>query len=252
MKKDRLSEIKEVIRKYGKITYETLSELFPDVSNMTIRRDLVQLEKEGAILRVRNGAISVDEISKKAETQFVHRLDYKVDEKKEIAKKTIDLIDTSNCIFIDSGSTTLHLAKELPDDDYYIITNALNVATEILRKSKPTVSILGGDVSRNNLVTIGKTTREFLNNLYIETAIMTTTAFSLESGFTCGFEPEAEIKSAVIAKAKKVVILLDSSKIGKSMPYRFADLADVDYIITDSNFPADTAEKLKTLGIEVL
>ena len=191
-------------------------------------------------------------MSKKEEKQFVQRIDYKVTEKKEIAHKALSLIDTNNCIFIDCGSTTLHLVKEMPDDNYYIVTNSLNIAMDLLRKTKPTVAVLGGDVSRNNLVTIGKTSLDFLDSICLETAIMATTAFSLESGFTCGFQPEAEIKSAVIKKANKVILLLDSSKLGKSMPYRFAELKDIDYIVADKGFPKDIKEELEKQGITVL
>ena len=159
MKKNRLEQIKEIIEKYGKVSYDKLQSLLPNVSNMTLRRDIITLEEQGYVLRVRGGAISLDELSKKSEQEFVKRFADNVQEKKEIAEKTIHLIKPTSCIFIDSGSTTLHFAKELPNNNYYVVTNALNVATEVLRKSLPTVALLGGDVNRNNLVTTGKSSR---------------------------------------------------------------------------------------------
>ena len=250
MKNSRLEQIKEYIEKHGKATYDELAQLLPDVSNMTIRRDLSVLEEENVVIRVRNGAYS--EIGKKTEEQFVQRFSYNVSEKKEIAEKTAKLIDFGGCIFIDSGSTTLYFARMLPDDKYCAVTNSINVATELLRKHSPEVVLLGGDVSRNNLVTIGLSTMNFLNEINIETAIMSTTGFSLEGGFSCGVQQEAVIKSAVIAKAKKVIMLLDSSKVNKNMPYIFTNLEHIDYLVVDKNFPKKLKEELESRDIKVI
>ena len=252
MKNSRLEQIKEYIEKHGKATYDELAQLLPDVSNMTIRRDLSVLEEENVVIRVRNGAYSVAEIGKKTEVQFVQRFSYNVSEKKEIAEKTAKLIDFGGCIFIDSGSTTLYFARMLPDDKYCAVTNSINVATELLRKHSPEVVLLGGDVSRNNLVTIGLSTMNFLNEINIETAIMSTTGFSLEGGFSCGVQQEAVIKSAVIAKAKKVIMLLDSSKVNKNMPYIFTNLEHIDYLVVDKNFPKKLKEELESRDIKVI
>lgn len=252
MKNSRLEQIKEYIEKHGKATYKELEELLPDVSNMTIRRDLTLLEEENVVIRVRNGAYSVDEISKKTEEQFIHRFSFNVSEKKEIAEKTAPLIDFGGCVFIDSGSTTLYFAKELPDEKYCVVTNSLNVATELLHKHSPTVSLLGGDVSRNNLVTIGNSTLDFLSKINIETAVMSTTGFSLDGGFSCGVQQEAVVKSAVMHKAKKIIMLLDSSKVNKNMPYVFARPEQVDYLVVDKSFPKEIKEELEKRNIAVI
>ena len=253
MKKTRLEQIREIIEKYGKISYEELGNLLPEVSNMTLRRDLITLEEQGFILRIRGGAVSIGEITKKSEQEFVHRFSDNVQEKKEIAEKTKKLIAPKSCVFIDSGSTTLYFSKELPNDNYYIVTNALNVATEVLRKSQPTVVLLGGDVNRNNLVTVGRSSLDFLKTINIDVAIMTATGFNAEKGrFTCGLQDEMEIKRAVIEKADKVIMLLDSSKIGKNMPFTFAELSHVNYLVVDGNFPQSIKANIEKTGTIVI
>lgn len=252
MKNARIEQIKDYIEKHGKATYAELSALLPEVSAMTIRRDLSLLEEENVVIRVRNGAYSVDEISKKTEEQFVQRFSFNVREKKEIAEKATALIDFGACVFIDSGSTTLYFAKQLPDEKYSVVTNALNVATELLHKHRPTVTLLGGDVSRNNLVTIGLSTTTFLNNINLETAVMSTTGFSIDGGFSCGVQQEAEVKRAVIGKAKKIIMLLDSSKVDKNMPYIFAKPEQVDYLVVDRNFPKNIKNELENRNIKVI
>lgn len=253
MKKNRLEQIRDLIEKYGKISYEKLGSLLPGVSSMTLRRDIIELEEQGYVLRVRGGAISLDEITKKSEQEFVKRFSDNVQEKKEIAEKAIRLITPKSCIFIDSGSTTLHFAKELPNNSYYVVTNALNVATEVLRKSLPTVALLGGDVNRNNLVTIGRSSLNFLKTINIEVAIMTATGFTPEKGcFTCGSQDEMEIKNAVIESASKVIMLLDSSKVDKNTPYTFCRISDVDYLVVDKNFPNGLKQALEKSGVTIV
>ena len=253
MKKNRLEQIKEIIEKYGKVSYEELGALLADVSNMTLRRDLITLEEQGYIIRVRGGAISLDELTKKSEQEFVHIFSDNVQEKKEIAEKTISLISPKSCIFIDSGSTTLYFAKELPNNNYYIVTNALNIATEVLRKSLPTVTLLGGDVNRNNLVTTGRSSLDFLKDINIEVAIMTATGFTPEKGcFTCGSQDEMEIKRAVIESATKVIMLLDSSKVNKNTPYTFSKLENIDYLVVDKSFPQNVKNDIIEKGTTVI
>ena len=253
MKKTRLEQIKDIINKYGKVSYEELGNLLPDVSQMTLRRDLITLEEQGVILRIRGGAISLDEITKKSEQEFVQRFSDNVQEKKEIAEKTIRLIAPKSCIFIDSGSTTLYFAKELPNNNYYVVTNALNVATEVLRKSLPSVALLGGDVNRNNLVTTGKSSLDLLKDINIEVAIMTATGFTPEKGcFTCGSQDEMEIKRAVIESATKVIMLLDSSKVDRNTPYTFAKLENINYLVVDKGFPEALKNAIADKGIIVV
>ena len=253
MKTDRINQIHELVEKYGKISYDELHSFLPNVSQMTLRRDISFLEEQGVLVKIPNGAVSMDEIQKKSEEQFIKRVGRNVLEKKEIAEKAISVIKPKSCIFIDGGSTTLYFAKELPNDSYYIVTNALNVASEVLKNSLPTVALLGGDVIRNNLITIGQSSLDFLDKINIEVAVMTSTGFLPSTGsFTCGSQPEVEIKSAVIKKASKVVMLLDSSKVNVNTPYTFASYKDVDCLVVDKNFPKELREDIKSKNIMVI
>jgi DeoR/GlpR family transcriptional regulator of sugar metabolism len=128
----------------------------------------------------------------------------------------------------------------LPDENYYILTNALVIAETILRKEKPTVALLGGDLRKNNFITVGNTCTEYIDKINIQTAVMTATGFIKDvGGFTCGNQAEAEVKRAVIKKADNVIMLLDSSKVNKKTPYTFASLEDVNCMVVDKNFSKD-------------
>lgn len=252
MKKSRIEKIKELIEKNGKVSYDELAALMPNYSEMTLRRDLCALESEGLIIRVRGGAVSLNELSKKTEEQFSARVGFNISEKKEIAAKAIELIDSTNSLFVDSGSTTLYFAKQLPNINYFVVTNGLNIATELLKKSMMMVTVIGGDVSRNNLATVGKASLDWLEKVNIDTAVMTTTAYNDSTGFTCGSQPEAEIKSAVIRKAKRVIMLLDGSKVNRTMPYTFAYSKEIDCIVVDSNFPKEKISAFRAEGVQVI
>ncbi len=251
--KDRLFHIKEFIDKNGKITFHELECMFPDVSSMTLRRDLNRLEENNAIIRISGGALSVDTVLRAKETDFSERINYNTAEKLEIAEKAVKLVEPKSCIFIDAGSTTTYFARALPDDNFYVLTNALIIAETILRKHKPTVSLLGGDLNKNTFITVGKSCIDFINSINIETAIMTATGYIKDTGcFTCGSQSEAEVKRSVIQKADLVIMLLDSSKVNKKTPYTFASLTDVNCMVVDKNFPREAKLVMEQNGIKVV
>lgn len=250
--KDRLFNLKEFIDKNGKVTLHELECAFPNVSSMTLRRDLDRLEKQNDILKVSGGAVSVDSVLRAKEAELSERINANPTEKVEIAEKAIKLIERNSCIFIDGGSTTTYFARALPDDNYYILTNAMIIAETILRKEKPTVSLLGGDLKRNTFITVGNTCLDFIDRVNIQTAVMTATGFIKDiGGFTCGNQAEADVKKRVIEKADHVIMLLDSSKVNKKTPYTFAKLENVDYMVVDDTFPKDIKESIALSGVKI-
>lgn len=250
--KDRLFHLKEFIDKNGKVTLHELECVFSNVSSMTLRRDLERLEKNNAVLRIPGGAISVDTVIRAKEADFAERINFNAAEKLEIADKAVAMVERNSCIFIDGGSTTTYFARALPDDNFYVLTNALVIAETILRKEKPTVSLLGGDLKKNNFITVGKSCLDFIDSVNIETAVMTATGFIKEQGqFTCGNQSEADVKRKVIEKADKVIMLLDSSKVNKKTPYTFAGLKDVNCMVVDGNFPKELKNSIKESGTNV-
>ncbi len=250
--KDRLFHLREFIDKNGKVTLHELECAFPDVSSMTLRRDLNRLEAENAVLKVPGGAISVDSVLRAKEAEFSERINFNAAEKLEIADKAVKLVERKCCIFIDGGSTTTYFARALPDDNFYVLTNAMVIAETILRKEKPTVSLLGGDLRKNNFITVGKSCLDFIEGVNIQTAVMTATGFIKDAGaFTCGNQSEADVKRKVIEKADKVIMLLDSSKVNKKTPYTFATLKNVDCMVVDKNFPKELKSVIEGLNVKV-
>lgn len=249
---ERINKIRELIEAQGRISLDELMERFKDYSSMTLRRDLIYLEEQGEIIRVRGGAISVKEFQKETEDFFHERTALNVEEKKIIAEKCASILETGLSIFIDSGSTSLFLVKQMLDVNYTIITNGINIALELARKKMPAITILGGMLSRNNFATSGMACERQLEGLNINMAIMGTTAFTLDGGFTCGSQPEAELKRLVLKKAKRKIMLMDSSKVDKVMPYTFAAFGDIDVLISDGKLPQKIKDAALEYGVTIM
>lgn len=252
MKRDRLEEIAELIDKRGKMSLEHLSQNFPDVSQMTLRRDLLTLEEDGRVIRVRGGAMSVKEVHKIAGEAYVKKTVINTDKKIEIAQKAATLIDEGISFFLDGGTTAMYLAKELPDFPCNIFTNGIAVAMELAQKKQPQITVIGGQLIKNNLSTAAPTARSYFDRSNFEVAIMSSSAFTLENGFTCSSQMEAELLRMAIQKAQHRYMMLDSSKIGKTMPFTFAMAEDIDVLITDDDFPKELKKAFADRNIVVI
>ena len=252
MKKARIVEIAELIDKRGKLSLSQLGEHFPNVSQMTLRRDLLALEEDGKIIRVRGGAMSVKDVQKTSGEPYVKKTAIHTDEKIVIAEKAAGLIDEGASIFLDAGSTALYLAKEMPDISCNVFTNGLAVATELAKKKNVMVNLLGGPLIKDNLSTASSFSSMYFADMNFELAIIAAAAFTPENGFCCSTQLEADLLKIICKKAKFTYMMLDSSKIGKIKPYTFAHTEDINVIITDSDFPAELKARFESMNIVVL
>lgn len=255
MKNKRRDMLKGYILDKGEVHLKELEKLFPDVSSMTLRRDLNYLEEKGYILRIRGGAKSINRVPGAQEDVFSQRAMEFTEEKMKIASKALSFVERGRSIFIDSGTTTMCLAKIIPDDNYSILTSGPNIGLEILKNHKPSVSLIGGQLSRNNLSTSGMISLELIRKINIDIAFMATSGFSLESGFTIGDLNESNLKKAVIKKARKNILLMDVSKLDKNLPFTFAVLKDIDILITDrdaSEIPEAIQRAAEKTGVEII
>lgn len=247
----RREKISKYITDMGEVSIRSLEKEFPDVSTMTIRRDLAYLEEQGLVIRTRGAVKSLLKLTGNGEDIYSLRATKNIDAKIKVAKKALKYVETGRSIFIDSGTTTMCLAKILPDDSLSIITSGPNISMEIIKKNNPSVTLVGGQLSRNNLTTSGMSSINFIKSINIDIAFMAASAFSLKSGFTIGDFNECELKKAVIKRAGKVVLMIDKSKIDKNMPFTFATLKDIDVLISDSAFPEQYVEALKKNNVKI-
>jgi len=248
----RRDEIKKLLDAKGEVFLAELEEMFPDCSSMTLRRDLKYLEDSGLVKRTRGGAVALSRLSIAAEDVYSRRAVENTDAKAVIAKKAAVLLENGRSLYLDSGTTLMQFAKEIPDDYISILTSGPNIALELIKKNRPNVMLIGGQLSRNTLSVSGAGAGRFLEGINIDVAFMASSGFSLEHGFTSGTYSECDLKREVLKMASKVILLMDSSKVGKNLPYTFGTLADIDVLVSDDQLPAEIVTAAKEQGVTVI
>lgn len=252
MNTERREQIKDILRKRGEIKLKELEEMFSQCSSMTLRRDLKYLEDNGFIKRTRGGAVAMNRLSIAAENIYAQRVFEHVAQKYAIAKKAFPFIERGRSIYIDAGTTTTLFAREMEDEYLSVMTSGLNIAEELIKKQKPTVTLVGGQFNRNTLSASGISSAQFIREVNIDIAFMATSGFSMENGFTSGIYTESELKKEVIHRARKTIMLMDSSKIDKIMTFTFAYLDDIDILISDDDLDPEIKKEAERRGIQVV
>ena len=234
---NRRNAITSLINEKGEVTFAQLKEAFPNVSDMTLRTDLKNLDGDKRLVRIHGGAKSV-EVVVGTDDYLGRRSVRNVDAKKVIAAKAKELITPGATIFIDSGSTTTMLAAQLDDQPNLIVTSGISCAMELSALSKPRVMIPGGALNRYSLSICGIQGIESLRKMHFDLAFMGVTTYDDKIGFACNVYEETMLKRAVIGQAQSRIALMDSSKVGKHSTFSFGTLEDMDVIISDGRLPA--------------
>ncbi len=249
MASERRERIRNYIADKGEVRLQDLMNIVDGCSNMTLWRDLRYLENEGHIKRTRGGAIAMHS---DREGYYTMRENENIDAKQLIARAACSFVRPGSSIYFDSGSTVMSVAKCLPEAHYTIVTSGANTAVELSRRSGSNVLLVGGQMSSNTFSVSGAQSEAFLENLNIDVALMATSGFSLSGGFSSGNFNECRLKTLVIKKASKTVLLMDNAKIGRILPFTFAHVSDIDVLILSSTPDQQILDLLVSHGIEVI
>lgn len=251
---DRRDKILKLLDEKGEVQLQHLKEVFPEVSTMTLRRDLITLEKEGHLIRTHGGAVSTKRLSLVSgeEDEYSLRASENKEAKMKIAHLAKDLVEKNRSIYFDAGSTIMCLAKVLPDENYTIITSGLNIALELVKKKNLSVVMLGGIVNKNTLSVSGPNAIFSLDEINIDIAFMAASGFSVETGFSVANIYEGELKKRIINSAKKVIMLMDTNKIGKNMLFSYAKLEDIDIWVCERALPKEIEMAAHKNQVEVV
>ena len=248
----RLEEIRKIFDVEPFVSLRELSLRFPDVSEMTLRRDVEALEAAGEVIRVRGGARSVKFIPRTGVDSITKREGEHVDGKRRIAERAASFLEAGRSIFLDSGSTLRQLPAYVPEGRFSFTTTDPKLAVDLLMTGTSVVNMVGGRLERDNQTVTGLQATRFLNDVNVDIAFLTPAGVSLENGFTVGSFNECELKRIVAEKARRVVVLVDSSKIGKSLPYTFCGVENVDVLITDAPLPPELERAADAVGAAVV
>ena len=245
LKSERKQVILEELRKHKIVSLEKLVGLL-DTSESTVRRDLDELESENKLRRVHGGAELPHSLQ---EEETIQEKSVKnLQEKKLIAQKATSLIKEKDVIFVDAGSTTAFLIKELERKDIIVVTNSIHHAVQLVDKQIPTV-IIGGGVKMTTDASIGGVALNQINQLHFDRAFIGMNGVD-DGYYTTPDMEEGAVKRAILENAKQTYVLADSSKIGQSC---FAKVAPIKraIVITSKGHELLPAIKEKTEVIEV-
>lgn len=248
---ERYAMIEKIVNQEGSVSIATLKKSFPDISDMTLRRDLDSLNKAERIIRIHGGARSILSTIG-AEDNYLMRASLHTDSKCAIAKRAVELLHENTAIFIDSGSTTAEFCKLFPDGQYLIYTSGLFCAMELRKLQLPEIYVLGGQLGRSSLSTNGADAISYIENVHFMQAFLGSSGYDAAYGFTCENAEDARLKRAVISHSERSVILMDSSKVGRVSTYTFASASDVDVVVGDRDIDSETVHYFSQVGIEFL
>lgn len=238
MNRIRREKLKEYIENKGVVTIKELREFLPEISLMTLHRDLDALEEHGVLAKYHGGVRSVRQMG---DEEYDIRLRDNTSGKAVMAQKAMTFLQPHSSIFLDAGTSNVFVAKNMPDINLNIITTSPAIALELCRLHHPTITLCCGTLNRNNKAISGQNTLEMLKNINIDTAFIGVSGCGVD-GFTCGTEGDMLVKKLVMKKARTTVMMCSSEKLTRLMPYTFAKVDDADYIITDKPLPKEFEE----------
>jgi DeoR family transcriptional regulator, fructose operon transcriptional repressor len=247
---ERQTRILAVARAEGTIDVGKLA-VNLSVAPETIRRDLRLLEQRGLVRRTHGGAYPVE--TAKFETTLAMRSARRVPEKRRIAAAAVELLGDAETIFIDEGFTPQLIAEALPTDrTLTVITASLTTAAVLAESSLITVLLLGGRVRGRTLATVDHWATRMLAGFVIDLAFIGANGISRECGLTTPDPAVADVKAQVVRVSRRRVFSGVHTKFGASSFCRFAEVADLETIITDTPLPATEAHRYSLLGPQVI
>lgn len=254
MQSDRRRKIIEIVQESGSMTVAELCELF-DVSEMTIRRDLRDLDKEGVLRRVHGGAVS--NLGRSYEPPYTMRTTRHTEDKVAIGQKAAELVVDGDSLALDVGTTTLEIARALKGKrNLTILTASIPIANEVVSNlslnSDVRLILTGGIVRPGELSLIGHIAEQTYADFHVDKAFIGVGGLSLEDGLTEYNIEDARVKKPLIKHAHHRIVVTDSSKLGQTTFSAVAPLSVVHTLVTDSGISEEFHKALKERSIEVI
>lgn len=233
-KHQRLDELVKLVDRAGTVTVSEIMDSLK-VSDMTVRRDLTELESQGKLTRIFGGA-------KSNKSQFYRELPHEekllknIEEKKKVAKKAVELIKDGDTIFLGPGTSVEVLADEITNENLRVITNCLPIFNDLQKKKSDTfkVFLLGGEMRDATQAFVGEMTNAIMDRMYFSKMFFSGNGIKNGQIMTSSFE-EAYTQKLALERSTESYLLIDSSKIGKEDFTSICSLSDITAVITDQS-----------------
>lgn len=235
---ERKNRILEIVRQKKKVSVEELCTRF-NVTGVTIRTYLRELQHAGLLVRTHGGAILKTRLG--FEPDSLEKSVQNLDPKRRIARAALKLIENGDRILLDTGTTTLELARLLnARNNLTVLTNDLEIARTLESFEGVSVFLIGGILRKRFHCTVGSLALDMLSGLKVDKAFMAANGFSLTDGAMTPDSEQASLKCSMVKSANQVILLCDSTKLGRQAFAKFAEIRDIDILVIDS---LDSAKK---------
>ena len=246
---ERHSRILQALKDQGFVTVSGLSDVL-DVSEVTVRRDLNYLEERSLLQRTHGGAALRNHIVH--DRPVSEKASQHVEEKQRIGAAAAALVEDHDCIILASGTTVMQVARHLTRTiRLTVITNAVNVALEVIRLPEVEVHVLGGLVRNTSTSVVGPIAEKALQQFTCRKLFLGVDGFDVQYGLTTSNALEAHLNGCMIGAADQVIVVADSSKFGLRSFGRICGVEQVHRVITDAQIPSVTVQQMEELGIAV-
>ncbi len=244
---DRHAKILELLSRYHKMEVTRLSELL-NVSQVTIRKDLIALEQSGMLIREHGYATlnNSDDINK--------RLAYHFEQKMQIVKKAAQLVEDGETIFIESGSCCALLAVEIAQTkkDVTIVTNSAFIADYVRKIENVEIVLLGGNYQKESQVMVGPMTAQCAQAYFADKLFIGTDGFSIRTGFTGNDYMRSVAVQDMAKQVEKVIVVTDSSKFYQKGNVSLIDTSRIHTLITNKDIPLEQEQYLLTQNVKII
>lgn len=250
MKQDRFDKILEILAKNHSVQIRSLAREL-DVSNETIRRDLLELQSQSLLRCVRGGAVLDNQTT--GEYDIYVRTKTSPVEKEAICRRAIELIDDGDSIAIEASTTTLTMGSLMAEKNgLTVITNSIYIGNEVAKNPSNTVIIAGGILNSEAQKNMGSMTVSAFRGIRVDKGLFSVSGLSAEFGVTEYNEGEADVVKAIVDVAKYSIILSDYLKFNTVGFMKTCDLNQVDTIVTDWHVTEKELLPFKKAGIKIL
>ena len=248
----RRSAILQLLKQDSNVSVSELSRRF-GVSEVTIRKDLNLLKERNLLVRTRGGAIMHEVGSQDDEVNIRFKSMAHYREKQAIGHAAASLIEEGDTIIIDSGTTTFQVAANLHKfKNLTILTNALNVAREVLSYKRFNVILLGGNIRNSSESVVGALAETNLKMFYCDKLFLGVDSFNMEAGLSTPSVEEANINQIMISRSREVIAVFDSSKVNKRALAFIANIDKINKVVTDEGMDKSVRSQLKAMNVDVV
>ncbi len=247
---ERRAKILDILNKEGQVRVQDISRIY-NISEVSVRNDFAQLEQKKLLIRTRGGAIKPQPVNYDIDIDQKIKKNFKA--KQRIGKRAAELINDGDTIILDSGSTTLEIAKNLSKfKELNVITNSLYIIDQLLNADNINIIVPGGNLRGKSRSMVGSLAEQNLQNFYCDKAFLGVDGIDANYGISTPTIEEALLGRVMINIAREVIIVTDSSKFEKRSFAFISPINDINTVITDSDIPANEKTTLEKANIKCL